>query len=212
MFTRMMAQGIVTIIYTLEFAGLLVAALPRYKQKYYVPVKMLCSVSFVVIAVMFAFVSDHMQYFYMMLVPLVLCAVGDLFMGLYQIRSRRKHMLAGMIVFLLAHMGFLICFFRIDARLTWWNIFLPVVSLAAFFFVKRLMHLHMEDWRFRQRYIASFCRSCYPRAHNIWHSARDLLPAGSALEVSPFLSPILRSSFCTFTSSVSRKIVARSTI
>ena len=185
MFTRMMAQGIVTIIYTLEFAGLLVAALPRYKQKYYVPVKMLCSVSFVVIAVMFAFVSDHMQYFYMMLVPLVLCAVGDLFMGLYQIRSRRKHMLAGMIVFLLAHMGFLICFFRIDA----W-----------------------EDWRFRQRYIASFCRSCYPRAHNIWHSARDLLPAGSALEVSPFLSPILRSSFCTFTSSVSRKIVARSTI
>ena len=54
MFTRMMAQGIVTIIYTLEFAGLLVAALPRYKQKYYVPVKMLCSVSFVVIAVMFA--------------------------------------------------------------------------------------------------------------------------------------------------------------
>ena len=30
MFTRMMAQGIVTIIYTLEFAGLLVAALPRY--------------------------------------------------------------------------------------------------------------------------------------------------------------------------------------
>ena len=61
MFTRMMAQGIVTIIYTLEFAGLLVAALPRYKQKYYVPVKMLCSVSFVVIAVMFAFVSDHMQ-------------------------------------------------------------------------------------------------------------------------------------------------------
>lgn len=143
MFTRMMAQGIVTIIYTLEFAGLLVAALPRYKQKYYVPVKMLCSVSFVVIAVMFAFISDHMQYFYMMLVPLVLCAVGDLFMGLYQIRSRRKHMLAGMIVFLLAHMGFLICFFRIDARLTWWNIFLPVVSLAAFFFVKRLMHLHM---------------------------------------------------------------------
>ena len=131
MFTRMMAQGIVTIIYTLEFAGLLVAALPRYKQKYYVPVKMLCSVSFVVIAVMFAFISDHMQYFYMMLVPLVLCAVGDLFMGLYQIRSRRKHMLAGMIVFLLAHMGFLICFFRIDARLTWWNIFLPVVSLAS---------------------------------------------------------------------------------
>ena len=131
MFTRMMAQGIVTIIYTLEFAGLLVAALPRYKQKYYVPVKMLCSVSFVVIAVMFAFISDHMQYFYMMLVPLVLCAVGDLFMGLYQIRSRRKHMLAGMIVFLLAHMGFLICFFRIDARLTWWNIFLPVLCEAS---------------------------------------------------------------------------------
>ena len=45
MFTRMMAQGIVTIIYTLEFAGLLVAALPRYKQKYYVPVKMFHHVS-----------------------------------------------------------------------------------------------------------------------------------------------------------------------
>ncbi len=33
MFTRMMAQGIVTIIYTLEFAGLLVAALPRFKTE-----------------------------------------------------------------------------------------------------------------------------------------------------------------------------------
>lgn len=143
MFTRMAAQGIVTLIYTLEFAGLLVAAMPRYKEKYYVPVKMLCSVSFVLIAVMFAFISGHMQYFYFMVIPLICCAVGDLFMGFYQVGRRRRNMLAGMLLFLTAHVGFLVCFFHIDMVFNWWNVFLPVVMLAVFAFMKRIVHLHM---------------------------------------------------------------------
>lgn len=143
MFTRMMVQGILIVIYTLEFAGLLVAALSKYKKKYYVPVKMMCSVSFVVIAAIFAYVSGHTRYFFMMLVPLLFCAAGDLYMGFYQIASKKQHMLIGMILFLLAHMGFLISFFRIDATVTWWNIFLPIVAVIVFFTVKKLSHLHM---------------------------------------------------------------------
>lgn len=143
MTTRMLVQGIVTILYTIECAGLLVTALPRYKERFYVPMKMACSVSFVLAATVFAFVSEHMRYFYFLLVPLLLCVAGDFFMGKYQVKKRRQSMMLGILFFLMAHMGFVLCFFQIDATFDWWNIFLPLVVLAGFLFSRRLFRLHL---------------------------------------------------------------------
>ena len=143
MVSRMVVQGLVAIIYTLELVGLLFVTQPKYKPKYYVPVKMTCSVSFVLIAVLFAAVSRHWAYFSMLLMPLLFCAVGDLFMGLYQVARKKRNMVLGLVLFLTAHIGLLVALFRIDASLTWWNLLVPVVALVTFLTVKFKMHLHM---------------------------------------------------------------------
>ena len=87
----MLAQGIGIAVYTLELALLLWVSQSRYKKKYYVPSKMLCSVTFVVLAIVFALVSHHMEYFFGFFPALCFCLLGDLFMGLYQVgRQKRK--------------------------------------------------------------------------------------------------------------------------
>lgn len=142
MLIRMVVQGVVAILYTAEIAVLLCVTHPKYKDRCYVPVKMMCSVSFVGISVMYAIVSKHWAYFYLLMCPLLLCAFGDLFMGFYQVRRKKRHMLFGMVFFLLAHLGLLRMLFALDKRLGVWNLLVPAAALAVFFVLKKVFHLH----------------------------------------------------------------------
>lgn len=139
----MIVQGVVAIVYAIEIALLLCASHPDYKEKYYVGTKMLCSVSFLGIAVLFAAVSKHWNAFLVLFVPLVLCLIGDLFMAFYQLRKRKRDFFLGLVLFLFAHLGFIYMLFQLNSSIRLWNIVLPIVVFVTFWSVKKQMHLHL---------------------------------------------------------------------
>jgi uncharacterized membrane protein YhhN len=139
----MAAQGILAVVYTIEIAALLWGAHPRNKDQYYVGIKMLCSVSFWGIALLFTVISKHWDYGWLMLLPMAFCVVGDLFMGLYQVKRKRRNLVLGLVFFLLAHFGLLLVLFHLDTVFNLWNVLVPAVALLAFVFLKLKLHLHL---------------------------------------------------------------------
>lgn len=143
MMARMLSQGIVLMIYVVLLAILLFVSQTEYKDKYYVPAKMTCSIFFVGAAALFGFVSKHTEYMYILIVPLVFCALGDGFMGMYQIKHRRRNLVAGIVTFLLAHIGLTWAIYILNSYISVFNIAIPIISLVAFLLIKRKMHIHM---------------------------------------------------------------------
>ncbi len=140
---RMMTQTVIIMIYMIELAGLIFVTQPQYKKKHYVPVKMLCSLSFVGAAIVFGIVSGHVNYMAYLMGPLVMCALGDLFMGLYQVGSHKRQLVLGIIFFLMAHVGLIYTMFRLDGRVDVINFLLPVMMVIIFLIVKKKCHIHM---------------------------------------------------------------------
>lgn len=142
MITKMVVQGVCAMIYALEVAVLLWVANSQYKKKYYVKVKMLCSISFILIGLIFAGVSEHWAYFLQLLPMLIFCALGDLFMGFYQVRRYTRNMILGISSFLVAHICLLILLFGINPTFSWWNVLIPVIAVIVLFVQKRVLHMH----------------------------------------------------------------------
>lgn len=138
----MMTQGIGTLLYTVAVAILLWIAQSKYKQKYYVKVKMVCSVGFVVLGAVFAWASSHINYYLLLLPALCFCMLGDLFMGLYQIARKKQSLIWGIVTFMLGHLFLLINLFYHSRQVTWWNLFVPAVTVAVFFLMRKTCGMH----------------------------------------------------------------------
>lgn len=134
----MLVQGMGTAVYIIELAVLLWVSQSKYKKQYYVQSKMLCSVTFVVLAVIFALVSHHLEYFFGLFPALCFCMLGDLFMGLYQIERRRRNLILGILTFMLGHLFLLILLFYRSREISWWNVFVPVVAVILLFVMRKM--------------------------------------------------------------------------
>ncbi len=142
MMPEMIAQGVCGLIYSIEVALLLFVSLTQYKERYYVQAKMLCSISFVVFAILFAAISEHWTYFLYFLPILIACALGDLFMGIFQVNKDKTGMLVGgEISFIAGHIGLIVIFFKLDSSFTWWNILVPVLGVLIFFVQNKIARL-----------------------------------------------------------------------
>ncbi len=143
MLVRMTVQGLMALLYALEITALLWVSHPLYKEKYYVGVKMLCSVSFVGLALLFAAVSKHWTPFFGYLPALLLCAFGDFFMGRYQVARKKRELFLGIFFFLCAHVGLLAVLFTLDDTFNAFNLLLPAAALALFLILKFKARLHL---------------------------------------------------------------------
>lgn len=142
MIGKMVVQGVCAVVYALEVAVLLWVTQSQYKKDYYVKVKMLCSTSFVIIGLIFAAVSDHWIYYLSILPTLLLCALGDFFMGCFQIKRYTRNMVLGIVSFLLAHICLLVLLYSIIPAFAWWNILFPIIGLVVLCLQKKLLHMH----------------------------------------------------------------------
>lgn len=138
MLTRMVAQGICAMVYTVEVALVLLAAQEKYKKKYYLKAKMICSISFVIIATIFAAVSNHWKYYLLLLPAMVFCVIGDFALGLFQIKRQERQRILGIAAFLLAHIVFITAWFLLDATFNMWNIVLPPAGIVIMYILKKL--------------------------------------------------------------------------
>ncbi len=143
MIMKVVIQGVVLVVYMIELAILLFVAHTEYKDKYYVPIKMLCSITFVGAGILFGVVSKHFMYSKMLVLPLLFCALGDLFMGLYQVKRKKGNLILGIIFFLIAHIGLIDLLFKLDPAFNAYNVVIPIVTVLVFFIVKKWRHIHL---------------------------------------------------------------------
>lgn len=102
------------------------------KRNYYVPIKSFVSAMFVFGCIYFMYFAEKMEYaHYFMLAAVVLCMTGDVLLGFYQKKWKKRFLLSGMISFGLAHMLFLTYLYMGDSKFSIAQIIVPVVLFGV---------------------------------------------------------------------------------
>lgn len=142
MTAKLIAQGVCAMVYAVEVAVLLWISESKYSKKYYIKAKMMCSISFVLIAGIFAGVSGHWAYFLQLFPTLLFCALGDLFMGYYRVRRYTRNIILGICCFLVAHICLLILLFGVIPDVSWWLVVIPIVAVMLLCIQKKMLNMH----------------------------------------------------------------------
>ena len=138
------------IIYLAVLAGLsAVCCNDTLKDRFYIPVKMAESTLFLVLA---AAIACHNSAFdrpavISLMIGLVMCHIGDLAMGCYNIRRKKRFMACGMGFFMAAHVCFLIYMYALDPAVDIISIAAPVAVLVVGPIILAGLRLHMGKLR-----------------------------------------------------------------
>ena len=96
------------IIMGLSLIFLLVTLCNRTYRKYYLPVKMVCSLEFLLFSFTMGLLYGQLLQTLKLLPGLLLCLIGDLFMGMRHKSQKNTCFLLGTMAFALAHISFLV--------------------------------------------------------------------------------------------------------
>ena len=96
------------IIMGLSLIFLLVTLCNRAYRKYYLPVKMVCSLEFLLFSFTMGLLYGQLLQTLKLLPGLLLCLIGDLFMGMRHKSQKNTCFLLGTMAFALAHISFLV--------------------------------------------------------------------------------------------------------
>ncbi len=129
-----------TIVYAALIIGLCLVCDNSLSRRYYVPLKVVCSASFLGILFINYYFSEKLT---MMMWALLACFVGDLLMGLYNTYLRKQFMVLGIIAFMLGHVGLLNYMCRITDRNSALVYILPIVPCLILLAVRKVCKLHM---------------------------------------------------------------------
>ena len=138
-----MTAGVV--IYLCLLGNLLRAAVCGSQR--YLAAKMTNSTGFVALGVFFAFLSGPLSYLAWILPALLLCFLGDFFIGLFRKTRKSRHFMLGLIFFLAAHLGFSLFLLMLHPGIDPFNIGIPLAVGVVFLLVERLCGLKMRKLR-----------------------------------------------------------------
>ena len=132
------------IIETLIYVALLIALFlvcdNSLSKKYYVPLKMVCSASFLIILWINQMLSEKL---WLMFWALLAYFVGDLLMAFYNTYRNKQVIALGIIAFMLGHVGLLNYMCRITDFTNVLVYILPVLGCVIVMILKKTCHLHM---------------------------------------------------------------------
>ena len=129
-----------TIIYVALIIGLFMVCDNSLSRRYYVPLKVVCSASFLAILFLNHYFSEKLT---MMMGALFACFVGDILMGLYNTYTRKEFMILGIIAFMIGHVGLLNYMCRITDRTSLLIYILPCASCVLLAWLRSHFRLHM---------------------------------------------------------------------
>ena len=129
-----------TIIYIALIIALFLVCDNRFSRRYYVPLKVVCSTSFLIILIINQFYSPKL---WLMFWPLFACFLGDILLGLFNTYKRKRFMIIGIIAFMLGHVAFLNYMCRIQPDTNPWVYIAPVATVGAVIVIHKTSHLHM---------------------------------------------------------------------
>lgn len=128
------------IIYLILVTVLILIAMFEPDKKHYIPCKMLCSALFVII--------ELLHSLSLAIIGFCFCFAGDLFMGLYNRYRKKKYIGLGMLLFLLAHVVFLIYLFALYPDLSYMQAVLPLLLCLLGLVLINSFHLHLGRLRY----------------------------------------------------------------
>ncbi len=99
---------IILITYFVSLAALLGTLIFKGKRKYFFPVKVICSLLFILLGLYCNLVSQSQKADHIILIGFVFCFVGDVILGLFNTRKNKKFFLWGTLFFLLGHITFIL--------------------------------------------------------------------------------------------------------
>lgn len=129
-----------TLIYVALIIALFLVCDNKYSRRFYVPLKVVCSASFLVILWINQMFSEKL---WLMFWALLACFVGDLLMGLFNTFSTKRFMALAIIAFMLGHVGLLNYMCRITDTTSVLVYILPVAACILMVILRKLCHLHM---------------------------------------------------------------------
>lgn len=132
-------------IYLIVLIALLAVCDNGYSKKYYVPLKTVCSASFMLIVLIAAMkdVAKGDWYGRALIVPLSFCFIGDVFMGLYNQKRNKNHLLWGIIAFMSAHVVFLAALHIMHPIEDIWLVIGALTMVLIMVAILKLSHLHL---------------------------------------------------------------------
>ncbi len=131
-----------TIIYVALIIALFAVCDNRFSRRYYVPLKVVCSISFLIILTINQFYSEKLG---LLLYALLACFLGDLLMGLYNTYSRKQFITIGIIAFMLGHVGLLNYMCRITIGTNVLVYIVPIIPCIVLVVMRKIFHLHMGN-------------------------------------------------------------------
>ena len=180
---RTVIMTVGTAVYLILMMRLLLTAargLPRY-----LAAKMAASGTFVVLGIVFALAAGHGFFLAWMLPALLLCFLGDFFIGLFRKSRNSRHFMLGLIFFLAAHLAFSFFLLAMHPGIDVFNIGIPLAVGVIFLLLERFCGLNMRKLRWPAFFYAFFLSFFMVNALKFAFDARNTgalwIGAGSAL-------------------------------
>lgn len=171
-------------VMAIAFFFLLYTLLNRKYRKWYVPIKMVNSLIFVLTLLLYAGLSGHKEKLFYLLPAFLLCFVGDLAMGLHNKYVKGKYLIAGMVFFLLGHVGF-IAYFYTKAGISVVDFILPVVGILLVWVLDKKEVLLLGKYKYPAMiytlFVGTMASKSFHNAYLIGSSETMLLAIAGAL-------------------------------
>ena len=134
---------IMSIVYFALLAALLVATTKDKDRKYYVKVKMLTSSMFLVMACTFSLMrNDYSEIRLLLIAAMMACWCGDLALGLFHKKKRKRYMLTGIAFFMLAQILLSLFVYQKNRTIEIVDIIVPILMIPMLLFLIRGFSLH----------------------------------------------------------------------
>lgn len=142
MFTVELIAAGTTMPYMILLCILLYCA--KNRQERYLTAKMTCSSLFMVLGVLYGMCATSPMIFIWMFPALLFCFLGDYFIGIFRKSKNTRHFMLGLVLFLLAHVGFIVFVMRWYPGIKIWNLLLPAALGVVFLILEKVCRLHMK--------------------------------------------------------------------
>lgn len=134
---------IMSVVYVALLAVLLAVTIKDKDRKYYVKVKMLTSSMFIVMACTFSLMTnDYTKIKPILIAALVASWCGDLALGLYHKKKRKRYMLIGIGFFILAQILLTLFVYEKNPEMAAVDIIVPILIIPMLFILIRGFNLH----------------------------------------------------------------------
>ncbi|MEG0778634.1 MAG: lysoplasmalogenase family protein [Oscillospiraceae bacterium] len=125
------------LLYSMMFTALMLALVKPKYEKFYLPAKTATSITFLLVAFIFASHGDHLKELLWYLPAFLLCFCGDVLLGNFHKTSKQGFFIAGLVSFLLGHLAFIYNFAQLQPLMAV-DFIIPVLTLGIVFGLTKL--------------------------------------------------------------------------